>query len=170
MLLAAAAPSLAQFEAALAREDSATLALGQWCAARHIAPDPTIRAVLLRDAPAASPPRDLRRRLALPPGTVPAYRHVRLACGGTVLSEAHNWYVPGRIAPAMNQALDTTDTPFGKAVAALHFRREPLATIAGRAPPCPTGTLSTHRARLLLPDGTPLAMVVECYTRANLVP
>jgi hypothetical protein len=44
-----------------------------------------------------------------------------------VLSEADNWYVPGRLTPEMNQALETTETPFGKAVQALGFYRQTIA-------------------------------------------
>jgi hypothetical protein len=68
----------------------------------------------------------------------------------------------------MNAALRDGDIPFGKVAASLHFRREPLPTIAGRGENCPGGTISTHRARLVLPDGRALAFVIECYTAANL--
>ncbi len=40
-----------------------------------------------------------------------------------MLSEADNWYVPVRLTPEMNQALDTSDIAFGRAVQALQFRR-----------------------------------------------
>ena len=40
------------------------------------------------------------------------------------LSEADNWYVPGRLTEEMNHLLEETEAPFGKVVAALHpFRR-----------------------------------------------
>ena len=96
------------------------------------------------------------------------YRHVRLACGTNVLSEAHNWYVPGRLTPAMNAALAATTIPFGKVAAPLGFRRERLDSKRGARPECPRGTILSHRALLRLPDGRPLALLVECYTRANL--
>jgi hypothetical protein len=96
------------------------------------------------------------------------YRHVRLSCGDVVLSEAHNWYLPGRLTPAMNAALAASDTPFGKVAAPLHFTRRPLDSRRGRAPACPADTVLSHRALLRLPDGQPLALVVECYTSANL--
>ena len=50
----------------------------------------------------------------------------------------------------------------------LNFRRERLDSTRGRTAPCPAGTILSHRALLRLQDGTPLALVVECYTRANL--
>ena len=55
------------------------------------------------------------------------YRHVRLACGRHVLSEADNWYVPARLTPEMNHALDATDVAFGRAVQPLHFQRRTLS-------------------------------------------
>jgi len=84
------------------------------------------------------------------------------------LSVAWNWYVPARLSPAMNATLRDGDVPFGKVVAPLGFRRVSLPTITGRGENCPAGTISTHRARLVLPDGRALAYVVECYTAANL--
>lgn len=163
---AAPSPTLAQFEAVLA-QDSATRALEQWCAARRIAEPAVIRARKLRTS-GEKRPRSMRHRLGLKGNERVALRHVQLSCGEPVLSVAWNWYVPARLTPAMNTALDDSDVPFGKVAAPLRFRREALPTIAGRAENCPRGTISTHRARLLLPDGTPLAYVIECYTAANL--
>lgn len=96
------------------------------------------------------------------------YRHVRLSCGGSVLSVAHNWYVPSRLPPEMNASLETSDTPFGKVIALLHFTRERLASKRGPAEGCPRDTVLSHRGLLRLPDGQPVSLVVECYTRANL--
>ena len=167
MVASPAEPDLAAFEANLAAHASATEALTRWCAARGIAANQPIRAQLVRDRD-ARPPVALRRLLALSRSTPVGYRHVLLACGETVLSEAHNWFVPGRLTPEMNRQLAETDTPFGKVAAALAYRRHPLATLRGRATGCPAGTVSSHRALLTLPDGTPLALVLECYTGANL--
>ena len=82
----------------------------------------------------------------------------------------------------MNHVLETTDTPFGKAVAALHFRRHTLsANLLWRplpkgwemgATPAPqkAGPLMIpdhvleHRAVLSTPDGEPFSEVVETYT------
>lgn len=168
LLTAACAPStLPQFRQTLAAQDSATAALGQWCAARGLAADPAIRAALIRDADAVAP-AGLSAELALPAGTAPGYRHVRLGCGGLTLSEAHNWYARERLSPEMNRTLDTSDTPFGKVAAPLHFTRQRLGEERGTAFGCPQGTVLSHRARLDLPNGLPLALVVECYTRENL--
>jgi len=160
-------PDIAAFEAHLAAHTSATEALAQWCAARHIASDQPIRATQVHDRD-ARPPAGLRRLLGIDAHAAIGYRHVLLACGETVLSEAHNWYVPARLTATMNRQLAETDTPFGKVAAELGYRRQPLATVRGRAAGCPAGTVSSHRALLVLPDGSPLALVLECYTAANL--
>lgn len=164
-LAACATPRLAEFERTLAAQDSATAALGQWCRARRLADPPTIRAEQAGTAP--RPSAEIRRLLAAPDEPL-AYRHVRLVCGDAVLSEADNWYVPGRLTVEMNETLATTQTPFGRVVAPLGFRRERLSSTRGRAADCPKGTVLSHRARLMLPDGRPISLVTECYTRANL--
>jgi hypothetical protein len=82
----------------------------------------------------------------------------------------------------MNQVLETTDTPFGKAVAALHFRRHMLAAnllwsplpkgweMGAAAASEQAGALAIpdrvleHRAVLSTPDGEPFSEVVETYT------
>lgn len=160
-------PLLSAFEKHLAAHDSATEALRQWCAAQGIADDPKITAQFIRgrDEP---PPEGLRARLGVGADEPLGYRHVRLSCNGTVLSEAHNWYVAARLTPDMNRALAESDTPFGKIAAPLNFTRESLPSPALQGPACPDGIVAVHRALLRLPGGQPLAMVVECYTAANL--
>ena len=166
-LAASGAPELGQFEALLARHDSATLALEQWCESRGIASPATIRA-----EPGAgvviAPPADLASLLGLADGEQPAYRRVLLSCGEVVLSHAHNWYVPARLTPDMNAELAASTVPFGKVAAPLGFRRERLDSQRGAAPGCPADTVLSQRARLVLPDGRPLALLVECYTAAIL--
>lgn len=159
--------NLPRLEAVLAANDSATAALGQWCGVRNIARPPVIRAVADRTAQLA-PTSAVRAALGVPDDAPIAYRHVRLVCGEKVLSVAHNWYIPARLTPEMNQTLQTTDTPFGKVVSALGFRRERLAAQRGRSAECPAGTVLSHRAVLRLADGSAISLVVECYTAANL--
>lgn len=166
-LAACTTPGLGEFEKTLAANDSATVALGQWCERRQLAAAPVIRAVADREA-VAPPSAAVRQLLGVAPGERVAYRHVRLACGDHVLSVAHNWYVPARLTPAMNQTLATTDTPFGKVVTPLGFRRERLEEKRGALPDCPRGTVLSHEAALKLPDGRAFSVVIECYTRANL--
>lgn len=165
-LSACARPQLPAFERTLAAQDSATAALGQWCADRRLATPPVIRAERLTDA--TPPPPGLRALLQAAPDEPLAMRRVRLRCGNVVLSEAWNWYRPARLTPAMNATLDSSDTPFGRVAAPLGFRRERLSSRRGRAHGCPAGTILSHRALLRLPDGQPLALVTECYARAAL--
>lgn len=161
------APTLEQFEAVLRRHDSATLALEEWCASRGMAAPATITALLI-PSNAEETPSEIARTLALKQGETVKLRHVRLSCGNIVLSEAWNWYVPERLSAEMNDVLGRSNVPFGKVIAALNFQRKPLSTIKGPAKNCPPDTISTHRAKLLLPDQRPLALLVECYTAANL--
>ena len=165
-LAGCAHPQLPAFERTLAAQDSATAALGQWCATRRLADPPQIRAERLTEA--TPPPPDLHALLQPSPDEPLAMRRVRLRCGSLVLSEAWNWYRPARLTPQMNVTLDSSDTPFGRVAAPLGFRRERLLQQRGRAGGCPAGTVLSHRALLRLPDGQPLALVVECYTRATL--
>lgn len=160
-------PTIAAFEANLASHASATAALQQWCDQRAIAPGAIITAQFVTGADEA-PPADIRTLLGVSADEPLGYRHVRLACGGHVLSDAHNWFVPSRLTPEMNHELATTQVPFGRIAAALKFTREPLSSARRGDPGCPENAISTHRARLILPDGAPLAFVVECYTADNL--
>ena len=99
-----------------------------------------------------------------------------------VLSEADNWYVPGRLSPQMNHLLESTDTPFGAVVRDLHFQRHILSArllwnplplgweMGSTAADQGTEQLTVpaavleHRAVLSLPDGAPISEVVETYT------
>jgi hypothetical protein len=165
----------------LLARDSATLTIERWCADHRLA-DPA-RIVAERVSDAAKPASaEVREALDVKPDEPLGYRRVRLKCGDHVLSEADNWYVPARLTPEMNHVLETTDTPFGKAVAALHFRRHTLsADLLWRplprgwemgATPAPqeAGALAIpdhlleHRAVLSTPDGEPFSEVVETYT------
>ncbi|WP_245296923.1 MULTISPECIES: hypothetical protein [Rhodomicrobium] len=102
---------------------SATLTLEKWCADHKLAPEPKILAKLIRGAekPASA---ETRERLQVSTAEPVKHRYVQLTCGPLVLSEADNWYVPSRLTPEMNQLLETTDTPFGKAVQGLGFYRQ----------------------------------------------
>ena len=173
---------LQTFNADLLSHDSATLTLERWCGDHRLAAPASIRAQ--RDPGTAKPlPEDLRRRLAIAPDEPVRYRRVLLQCGDHVLSEADNWYVPSRLTAPMNQQLDHTDTPFGRVVLPLHFRRQTLdATTlwsplpsgwemrAGGLPSNARGALSIphqilqHRAVLFAADNRPFSAVIETYT------
>jgi hypothetical protein len=165
----------------LLAHDSATLTLERWCADHRLADPARIVAERVRDAdkPASA---EVRAALDVKPDEKLGYRRVRLKCGDHVLSDADNWYVPSRLTPEMNHVLETTDTPFGKAVAALHFRRHTLsADLLWRPLPkgwemdaavAPDGRggltipehVLEHRAVLSTADGEPFSEVVETYT------
>ena len=116
-----------------------------------------------------APSVQVRRMLEVDADEPLGYRHVALVCGSTTMSVAHNWYVPGRLTAQMNQVLDTTNTPFGRAVADLDFSRERLESVEGPTADCPGDTVLTHRAILRRRDAKPISTVIECYTPANLV-
>ncbi|WP_298190325.1 hypothetical protein [Novosphingobium sp.] len=166
-MLPACSPTLTRFERTLAAHDSATAALGQWCAAQRIAAPAEIVADTEQGASEAATPT-IRTALGVGAAEPLAFRHVRLRCGGAVLSDAKNWYVPARLTPAMNSKLETSRTPFGTVVRPLGFRRERLESRRGRAEGCPAGTVLSHKAVLRLADGRAISLVIECYTRANL--
>ena len=142
----------------LLAHDSATAVLQQWCADHRLAADPTIVAERVRgaDKPADA---SVRRLLRADPGEIIAYRRVRLGCGTVVLSEADNWYRPGRLTAEMNRRLETTDSPFGTVVKPLGFHRQRLSAVA----PGPRRAIIRHQALLETPDGTPFSLVVETY-------
>ena len=163
----------------LLSNNSATLTLERWCDVHHLASPPRLEAVRVPGVDKPVSPEQ-RQELHVTPTEPVRYRRVQLACGSTVLSEADNWYVPSRLTPEMNKLLDTTDTPFGRAVQTLHFQRRTLsskllwhplpdgweinaASINAAVVPMPA-TLLEHRAVLTLPDGTPFSEVVESYT------
>jgi hypothetical protein len=172
---------LESLNADLLAHDSATLTIERWCADHRLA-DPA-RIVAERASGANKPAStEVREALDVKPDEPLGYRRVRLKCGDHVLSEANNWYVPARLTPEMNHVLETTDTPFGKAVAALHFRRHTLSAdllwrplpkgweMGEASAPKEAGALMIpdhvleHRAVLSTRDGEPFSEVVETYT------
>jgi hypothetical protein len=176
--------------AELLGSSSATATLEAWCSDHHMASPPRLTAELVRgvDKPVTD---EQRRVLQVGPGEMVRYRRVRLACGEHVLSQADNWYVPGRLTAAMNRVLETTDTPFGRAVAGLHPVRQTLAAEllwsplpagwylrVGRAPTAADAAgggalaipdeLFRHRAVLYDERRRPFSEVVETYSSAVL--
>jgi len=172
---------LQTLNADLLSHDSATLTLERWCDVHKLGSPPRIVALRVPDIDKPPTPEQ-RRELGITPTDSVRYRRVKLMCGALVLSEADNWYVPGRLTPQMNELLDTTDTPFGVVVRPLHFQRHTLSSTLLWLPlpagwemhaagvrdtmadqPMPPKLLE-HRALLSLPDGTPFSEVVETYT------
>ena len=162
LLLALQSPDAAELNSRLLAAKSATATLEQWCAEKHLADPALIRAV--RD-PKASRRLSLteRRRIGLGVHARVRYRRVRLMCGGHLMSEAENWYVPGRLTPAINALLDGSETPFGTAIRELAPTRRTLGVewLHG-------ANLFRHRALVLDRDGRVLAEVVETYKMSAL--
>jgi hypothetical protein len=173
---------LQSFNVDLLSHDSATQTLGRWCEKHRLADPADI--VADREPGAERPPTAEQRQILRVTEAEPVrYRRVQLRCGDRVLSEAENWYVPSRLTPALNETLDTTSTPFGRAVRDLRFTRHTLSaqllwsplpegweTGAARVPPRNSAPLQIpayvleHRAVLTLRDGTPFSTVIETYT------
>lgn len=163
---------------------SATLTLEKWCSDHRLAGAGAGKVVarLIRGE-AKSATAEQRQRLGIGPAEEVKYRRVQLLCGGRVLSEADNWYVPSRLTAEMNRLLETTDTPFGKAVANLKPHRETFAATVLWWPlaegwetrPMPAAgkgdalaipdSLFEHRAVLYTKDRLPFSEVHEVYQR-----
>src|SRR5882672_11462661 len=118
---------LQTLNANLLSHDSATLTLERWCDVHRLASPARIVAVRVPDRDKPVSPEQ-RRELGVTSAEPVRYRSVRLLCGTVVLSEADNWYVPGRLTADMNKLLDSTDMPFGRVVQALHFQRHTLSS------------------------------------------
>ncbi|PPC85245.1 MAG: hypothetical protein CTY36_19025 [Methylocystis sp.] len=171
--------------ASLLASRSATATLEKWCADHKMSAEPTIvahRVAGIEQQPSA----ETRRRLDVSDAEPVKYRRVQLACGDHVFSEADNWYVPGRLSDEMNRTLETTETPFGKAIAPLQpFRRTidmkmrwsplpegwELSAVPTASPEKTSGALSIphdlfeHTAVVYARDQRPLSEVHETYTR-----
>jgi chorismate-pyruvate lyase len=170
---------LQTLRAELLGHDSSTAILQAWCEAHG---PPGLKIVAEHDPNASRAPSEAARKaLGLDPGQAVRYRRVKLACGGIVLSEADNWYLPERLTGDMNHTLDTSDAPFGAVVRPLDFRRRFLSAEllwkplpdgwAKVAPdPRPMGPVPAEvlqdTAVLTTPDGKPFSFVAETYTAA----
>ncbi|WP_232823443.1 hypothetical protein [Dyella sp. C9] len=172
---------LQSLNADLLSHPSATLTLERWCGVHHMAPEAKVVAERVHgvDKPL---PADGREQLGIGADEPVRYRRVQLSCGGHVLSEADNWYVPARLTESMNHELDSSDTPFGKVVQPLHFRRQTLSAELLWSPlpqgwengaPLPASTggdlliphhVLQHRAVLFDQGNRPFSLVVESYT------
>jgi hypothetical protein len=162
---------------------SATLTLEAWCRDHNLAKDPTIVAEVAKGV-AKAPTAEQRQRLQVSPQDEVKYRKVQLRCGHRVLSEADNWYVPGRLTAEMNRLLETTGTPFGKVVQPLEPYRQTFA-VKLLWSPLPDGwerssnipsmgtngalivpdALLEHRAILYTHEHKAFSEVVEVYQR-----
>ncbi|GJD80141.1 hypothetical protein GCM10007886_35730 [Methylobacterium gregans] len=158
-------------QARILASPSATAVLEAWCAERGLSPEPRLVARRM-PAPDKPPSAEQRGRLGVGPDEPVRYRRVRLACGPHVLSEADNWYVPGRLTPEMNRALDETDAPFGRVVRPLApvRRNIGLRALDQAAAPGRDTPLFAVEAVLATADGLPFCEVAETYLGAVLGP
>jgi chorismate-pyruvate lyase len=151
LLLVVQADPVAALDAELKAASSATAVLQKRC------PEP-IRAVLDPAASKTDTP-DIRVRLGVSMVERVFYREVRLMCGDRVFSRAGNWYLPGRLTPAMNRQLMMTDTPFGVVIRDYAPTRRTF-----QAERIETGGVLRHHALVIGAQNRTLAMVVETYT------
>jgi len=164
LLLTGAAMAQPEREARLARlkadilaSPSATQLLTARCGELKLAAPPVVRAEALPVAQGAD--AEVRALLKVDAAEPVRHRHVQLTCGGHVLSDADNWYVPSRLTPAMNSTLDGSDTPFGTVVRPLNFHRNTVAAIAQTG-----ATVLQVKAVLLTPQDSPISLVIENYS------
>jgi hypothetical protein len=162
---------------------SATLVLEKWCLDHGLSGGAEAK-IIAEPVKGADKPiaPEQRQRLQISADEPVRFRHVRLACGNKILSEADNWYVPSRLTAEMNRQLDETDTPFGKVVRALEpYRQTFSATLlwhplpeGWETAPLPDGAkgrldmpdaLFEHKAVLFGKDHLPFSEVDEVYQR-----
>ncbi|EIM30966.1 hypothetical protein [Microvirga lotononidis] len=108
---------------------TATETLLAWCEEHGLPDGPITVDVHQRFAPAIIPEYVLPA-LALDPGETVHYRQVQLMRGTLPLATAGNWFVPQRLTAAMNEALNMTETPFGRVIAPLRPVRRILEQVA----------------------------------------
>jgi hypothetical protein len=138
---------------------SATQSLEAWCHDHKMADDPVVAAHRIVGADLTPTAEQLQRLQVTSAGEV-KYRRVELRCGAYLFSEADNWYVPGRLTADMNTLLDTTETPFGKAVQALRpYRRTFAVTFLWS--PLPAGW--EQQPRPMEHEAKPLALPKDLF-------
>ena len=162
---------------------SATQSLEKWCRDHKMAGDPIIVARVIAGIDKIPTVEQLQRLQVTSISDV-KYRRVELRCGNYVFSEADNWYAPSRLTAEMNKLLETSETPFGKAVRPLRpYRRTFAVTLlwsplppgweqqrrtSGQPGERPKGLtlpkdLFEHRAILYTSDHQPFSEVNERY-------
>lgn len=152
--------TIRQLETDILSSPSATQTLTSYCARLRLAAPPVIHAVRDRTADRPADAR-IRRLLKVAAQEPVRYRRVRLSCGGQVLSDADNWYVPARLTAEMNSRLDGSDTPFGTVVKPLDFRRRTL-----KSETVHDGKHVLQVTALLVDgQGLPFSLVQESYSR-----
>jgi hypothetical protein len=164
----------------LLHASTATEALHAWCAAHGLSAGP-ITAVKQDPDRRRYADDDVLDELRPERHERIGYRCVRLVRGLVVLSEADNWFIPERLPPEVRRALETTDMPFGAAIARLrpsrrtYFVRFPEWSIAsaagtggGPAGLSPLTPILEHKAVVLDQNRQPLSVVCERYCAGHL--
>jgi hypothetical protein len=160
---AAQASPVDRLSAELLASPTATAVLERHCAALGLGTRVHAEVQRGRALASATPSRT---RLKVAKTEMLGYRRVRLMCGDHVLSQAINWYVPARLTPEMNAALESGDVPFGRVILPLAPQRRTLSIWKARPGRVPHGgTVLRHRAIVLDGQGRPLAEVIENYQR-----
>jgi chorismate-pyruvate lyase len=141
---------------------SATQSLEKWCRDHKMAADPIIVARLIPGVN-KPPTSEQLQRLQVPTVDDVKHRHVELRCGSHTLSEADAWYVPGRLTAEMNRLLETSETPFGRAIQSLRpYRRTFAVTLLWS--PLPPGWEQQRQARTQSNErATSLALPKELF-------
>jgi chorismate-pyruvate lyase len=140
---------------------SATRTLETWCGEHHLAAEAKVVAVRITGVRKEPSVEQLQRLDVHDPSEV-RYRRVELRCGAHVLSVADNWYVPARLTPEMNALLETSNTPFGKAVQPLHPDRHTIH-VAMLWSPLPQGWEQQPRSRFASYPRRTLAIPKELF-------
>lgn len=146
------------------RANSATRELEQWCG-QHGLGDGRVFALCERDARPQRLDDASLDALAYPAAREHAlFRRVRLATAGLVVAKALNWYFPENLTPEMHRQLLTTDTPFGRVVAAFSPRRRTFFVTRRQHPDAEGSQVSfEHHAAVHSAAGAPLAVVHEQF-------
>ena len=141
---------------------SATQSLEKWCRDHKMAADPIIVARVMAGVDKA-PTSEQLQRLQVTTANDVKHRHVELRCGSHILSEADAWYVPSRLTADMNRLLETTETPFGRAIQSLRpYRRTFAVTLLWS--PLPAGWEQQRPARKQSSErATPLVLPKELF-------
>ena len=107
---------------------SVTAALQVWCELRGLGSGDLYSDIKAESGAQALPPLGID--LLKPTGTETVrHRAITLKRGDVPLLDADNWYIPDRLPLHARVLLDTTDTPFGKALEGTLQNRETFSTL-----------------------------------------
>jgi uncharacterized protein YjiS (DUF1127 family) len=177
---AKAAALVRELSGHLLHASTATEALHAWCVAHRLSAGPITAVKQDPDRPRCADDDVLDELMPARHERI-SYRCVRLVRGRVVLSEADNWFIPERLPPEVRSALETTDMPFGAAIARLrpsrrtYFVRFPELSSASEAGTggwpaglSPSTPILEHKAIVLDQNRQPLSVVSERYCAALL--